>query len=264
MEIFQGEGARLLVQAILSLETEDECRHFLEDLMTGKEIQDCSQRIMVAELLREKQIYSAIAAATGASTATISRVNRCYAYGAGGYQTVLERIEPERRRLVLRPAAADDWKTVQQLFFDFGKSPYYMYDPIENTDDASVKNWVQGMIQNHVIYAVSLQDNPAMIGYVCFHIDGEAYDIGYLFFSAHQGLGYATEAAQAAMNALIKERNIRLFTATAAAPNLPSVRVLEKLGFTITSSREVPFHPSAGMEGTYEELQYQYSAKQYS
>ena len=96
MEIFHGAGSELLVQAMLSLETEEECRAFLEDLMTGKEIQDCSQRILVANMLREKQVYSAIAAATGASTATISRVNRCFTYGAGGYRTVLERIEKDK------------------------------------------------------------------------------------------------------------------------------------------------------------------------
>ena len=92
MDLFHGEGSDLLVRAILALETEDECRAFLEDLMTGKEIQDCSQRILVANMLREKQVYSAIAAATGASTATISRVNRCFMYGAGGYKTVLDRV----------------------------------------------------------------------------------------------------------------------------------------------------------------------------
>lgn len=92
MDIFHGEGAALLVKAVLALETEEECRAFLEDLMTGKEIQDCSQRILVAKMLRDKQIYSAISASTGASTATISRVNRCYAYGAGGYRTVLDRV----------------------------------------------------------------------------------------------------------------------------------------------------------------------------
>ena len=93
MDVFHGEGAALLVRAILALETEDECRAFLEDLMTGKEIQDCSQRILVAKLLREDLVYSRIAQVTGASSATISRVNRCCTYGAGGYQTVLERIE---------------------------------------------------------------------------------------------------------------------------------------------------------------------------
>lgn len=95
MDVFHTEGAALLVRAILALETEEECRAFLEDLMTGKEIQDCSQRILVARMLREKLVYSRIAQATGASTATISRVNRCCTYGAGGYRTVLDRLEEE-------------------------------------------------------------------------------------------------------------------------------------------------------------------------
>ena len=98
MDVFHTEGSALLVQAILALETEEECRAFLEDLMTGKEIQDCSQRILVARMLREKLVYSRIAQATGASTATISRVNRCCTYGAGGYRTVLERLEEEPAR----------------------------------------------------------------------------------------------------------------------------------------------------------------------
>lgn len=93
MDMFHTEGAGLLVRAILSLETEEECRAFLEDLMTGKEIQDCSQRILVAKLLRQKLVYSRIAQITGASSATISRVNRCCAYGTGGYGAVLDRIE---------------------------------------------------------------------------------------------------------------------------------------------------------------------------
>lgn len=93
MEVFHGEGAELLVQALLALETPAECRVFLEDLMTGREIQDCSQRILVAKMLGQKQVYNAITAATGASTATISRVNRCCSYGAGGYQLILDRLE---------------------------------------------------------------------------------------------------------------------------------------------------------------------------
>ena len=92
MEVFHGEGAELLVQALLALETPAECRAFLEDLMTGKEIQDCAQRLLVASLLRKGMVYSQIANATGASSATISRVNRCYTYGTGGYQTALDRL----------------------------------------------------------------------------------------------------------------------------------------------------------------------------
>jgi len=93
VDVFHTEGAGLLVQAMLALETEEECRAFLEDLMTGREIQDCSQRILVARLLRERLVYSRIAEITGASSATISRVNRCCTYGAGGYRTVLDRLE---------------------------------------------------------------------------------------------------------------------------------------------------------------------------
>ena len=95
MDVFHTEGAALLIQAILALETEAECRAFLEDLMTGREIQDCSQRILVARLLREQMVYSRIAEITGASSATISRVNRCYTYGAGGYRVILDRLEAE-------------------------------------------------------------------------------------------------------------------------------------------------------------------------
>ena len=95
MEIFHSEGAALLVRAILALRTEEECRAFLEDLMTGKEIQDCSQRILVARMLREQKTYLEIAEKTGASTATISRVNRSLNYGHDGYDLVLRRLRGE-------------------------------------------------------------------------------------------------------------------------------------------------------------------------
>ena len=87
------EQLRLLVRALLSLESEEETRNLLSDLCTIREVQDLSQRIEVARLLRGQMTYNDIAEATGASTATISRVNRCLVYGAGGYRTVLEKME---------------------------------------------------------------------------------------------------------------------------------------------------------------------------
>ncbi len=93
MEHWKNEGYEMLVKAILSLKNGEEVALFLEDLMTRKEIDDAAQRMLVAKLLSEKVVYSKIAEKTGASTATISRVNRSYQYGAGGYRTVLERIE---------------------------------------------------------------------------------------------------------------------------------------------------------------------------
>ena len=96
MDTHHNEGYELLIKAIMSLKTEEECEKFLEDLMTRKEINDAAQRMLVAKMLSEQIVYSKIASETGASTATISRVNRSYLYGAGGYRTVLEKIEENK------------------------------------------------------------------------------------------------------------------------------------------------------------------------
>lgn len=80
-----------LCEALLTLENGEECYAFLEDVCTIKEILDISQRLAVAKLLNKGLSYSVISRETGASTATISRVSRCYEYGSGGYRTVLER-----------------------------------------------------------------------------------------------------------------------------------------------------------------------------
>ena len=95
MTLYQSEDYRLLVRAILSLETEQECAAFLEDLLTRRELADMAQRMQVADLLSRREVYSKIAQKTGASTATISRVNRAYNYGPGGYATVLKRLNEE-------------------------------------------------------------------------------------------------------------------------------------------------------------------------
>ena len=82
-------------RAVLSLETEDECRKFFDDVATIKEALDLSARLEVARLLDEGTVFSEISRATGASSATISRVNKCLTYGEGGYKTVLDRIKPD-------------------------------------------------------------------------------------------------------------------------------------------------------------------------
>ena len=80
-----------LFEAILSLKTPEECYSFFEDVCTVKEVQDMAQRLWVARLLQSGETYSRIRDLTGASTATVSRVNRCLQYGAGGYERVLDR-----------------------------------------------------------------------------------------------------------------------------------------------------------------------------
>lgn len=82
-----------LFEAILTLENIDECYKFFEDVCTIKEMQSIAQRLAVAKMLKSGETYQAIVNATGASTATISRVNRCLNYGDGGYNIVLKRLE---------------------------------------------------------------------------------------------------------------------------------------------------------------------------
>ena len=81
-----------LFDAILTLQTKEECYHFLEDLCTVNELLSLSQRFEVAALLREHRTYLDIAEKTGASTATISRVKRSLDYGNDGYALVFERL----------------------------------------------------------------------------------------------------------------------------------------------------------------------------
>ncbi|RKD23683.1 Trp operon repressor family [Caminicella sporogenes DSM 14501] len=82
-----------LFEAILLLRNREECYRFFEDICTIKELQSISQRLQVAKLLRENKTYHEIEDITGASTATISRVNRCIHYGADGYNIILDRLE---------------------------------------------------------------------------------------------------------------------------------------------------------------------------
>jgi len=82
-----------LYKAIMTLKTEDECRRFLQDLCTVSELKSMEQRVDVAMLLSDGLIYSDILERTGASSATISRVNRCLHYGAEGYKTVIPRLK---------------------------------------------------------------------------------------------------------------------------------------------------------------------------
>ncbi len=86
----KDENTDFLFECILKLETIDECYAFFEDLCTVQEIRAIAQRIVVAKMLSEKKVYNEIVARTGASTATISRVNRSLAYGAGGYDKVFK------------------------------------------------------------------------------------------------------------------------------------------------------------------------------
>ncbi|MBR6443906.1 MAG: TrpR-like protein YerC/YecD [Firmicutes bacterium] len=89
---FKSEDITGLFEAVLTLENEEECYRFFEDLCTINELKAMAQRWQVAKLLAAKRTYSEIEDETAASTATISRINKCLLYGADGYKTVLAKL----------------------------------------------------------------------------------------------------------------------------------------------------------------------------
>ena len=88
-----NKNINFLFESILELENIDECYDFFEDLCTVQELKTMSQRIAVAKMLSEKSVYTDIVNHTGASTATISRVNRSLQYGCDGYDRIFARLK---------------------------------------------------------------------------------------------------------------------------------------------------------------------------
>ena len=91
----KDEYMTYLFNCILSLENEEECYAFFEDLCTISELKAMAQRMHVAKMLTEQRVYNDIVKITGASTATISRVNRCLSYGSGGYRIAIDRLKQD-------------------------------------------------------------------------------------------------------------------------------------------------------------------------
>lgn len=91
----KDEDMDILFRGILKLQTVEDCYDFFEDLCTIAELQAMVQRFQVARMLDEGRIYSDIVQETGASTATISRVNKCLVYGSDGYRKMLDRLKED-------------------------------------------------------------------------------------------------------------------------------------------------------------------------
>lgn len=92
----KSESMDLLFEAILSLDSVDECYKFFDDLCTSLELKAFAQRLQVAKLLDEHRVYNSIVTETGASTATISRVNRSLKDGNDGYNIVFKRLKGKK------------------------------------------------------------------------------------------------------------------------------------------------------------------------
>ncbi len=95
MTPLKDSSVDMLFEAILSLKDIEECHEFFEDLCTINEIISLSQRLSVAKKLQEGKTFNVITTETGASSATIGRVNKCLSYGTGGYRKILDRLQEE-------------------------------------------------------------------------------------------------------------------------------------------------------------------------
>ena len=146
-------------------------------------------------------------------------------------------------RLFIRPAQTDDWRAVQEIWIDFGRSEYAGYDRHGSTEDQAVRHrveqWTHADGITEMFLAVCL--SGTVIGYISLHGDGQTYEIGYCFHSGYHRHGYAKESISAVLDELGRRGADRILAGTAAA-NIPSVRLLESLGFTRIGTQRVSFY----------------------
>jgi len=147
------------------------------------------------------------------------------------------------KRLAIRHVAADDWRSIRDIWADFNATPLSRYDMPHSTDDEDVRariaRWAASSGGNeHMFFAVCLKD--VVIGYISVNKREESYEIGYCFHSAYHGNGYAKESLTALFSYL-RGLEITRFTAGTALANTPSVALLMSLGFSLVGTEKVSF-----------------------
>ena len=150
-------------------------------------------------------------------------------------------MEIETSRLHIRDLYETDWVEMKDIFIDFNQSKYAAFDRHLPNDDDGSKSLTKLFSDSGLFFAVQLLESNKMIGYVCFHKNGDVFDLGYCFHSAYHSHGYAYESADAVIKYLIREHRVVKFTAATAIENTPSCRLLERLGFTHISTETVSF-----------------------
>lgn len=144
------------------------------------------------------------------------------------------------QRLLIRRFVFDDWRGLQRIVRDFQASEYRYLDREIPTEDAKIKGVARYAAGPGLWFSVVLDGE--MIGYVCFHGEGDAVDMGYCFHSSAHGKGYAFESCSALMEMLASALGRVRFTAGTALDNAPSMRLLARLGFVPTGQEKLCFH----------------------
>ena len=144
-------------------------------------------------------------------------------------------------RLRIRGSTPADWPAYQRIWTDAARSPYAQYDAPGETEPEKARALLDRLLAGGRFYSVLLRADGTQIGYVCFHGEAAAPDLGYCFHSAWQGRGLAREACAALLEALSCQ-GARRFTAGTALANAPSVRLLGALGFRLEKTEQVSFY----------------------
>lgn len=155
-------------------------------------------------------------------------------------------INIKTNRMLLRNFSIDDWKHLQEIIIDKETSEYATYDhafPISDIEIKKVTEWFSS--GDKFIAAYELNDNK-LIGYIALNGDDEKEkDLGFCFSNAYQGKGYAKEASIAVINYAFNTLKVERLTSGTANLNVPSVKLLNKLGFKKTSEEKLAFRKDA-------------------
>ena len=152
----------------------------------------------------------------------------------------------QTKRLTIRPIAAEDWRSIQEIWLNFQSSAFAQYDIPHSTDEkivrAKIAKWAAVSSTDHLFFAVCLNDT--VIGYSAFHKRENAYELGYCFHSTYHGKGYAKESHLALFD-FLRTLGITRLTAGTALNNTPSVALLHSLGFSLLGTEKVSFYKNS-------------------
>ena len=155
----------------------------------------------------------------------------------------------ETSRLYICRLHETDWQQMKNIFIDFNNSQYAVYDMPLPTKDEEAKALTKKFADSNLFFAVFLKESRDMLGYVCFHKEGDNYDLGYCFHSAYHSKGYAYESIKSLIEYFVAECGATGFTAGTAIDNTPSYKLLEKLGFVCVSTETVSFDNVFSFQG---------------
>lgn len=157
------------------------------------------------------------------------------------------------KRLLLRRVKKEDWKAIQRIWKDEAVQPYAQYDNIKELDDLSVTNRIarwgrEAEYYNHIFIAVCLQEE--IIGYISCNRCIDAYEIGYCFHSKYHGQGYAKESVLGVI-AYLRDIGASRLVAGTAIKNIPSIRLLNSVGFKQVGVEKVSFYKDSDGKDIY-------------